>query len=761
MVYTNASYSGMPNENQPSIVNEAKVILSALRRHVRLIGLLVPLGLLAGLGVSYFQTPIYEASAQITLDPRRVAIAQPVNAQTQRRDEPMIDSGRADTELEMMRSEGVVRSVVVSLGLQDMPAFNAPKPGLRSTLTSFVGDAIGQAPEPAAPATEEQRIAATVAAVASNLKVERVATSYAFVLTYSAEDPVLAAQIANAFASAYIDQQMNADFDSTKQAVDWLKQRTDELSAQTLRADRAASEYQTKANISRSDGKLIDEKRLETLSEQLADSQSQLAEAQARYESVKSYSSVSPDQLVVTDSFQNVVITKLRDHYVDIKVRADGLAARFGERHEAVQKLRREAQAIETSIRQELLRYQETYKAEYEIALGRTRDIQKALDDQTGRAASVSAAQVQLNALEADARALRAAYDGYMQRYTDAMQRQSFPVSEARVISNAVASDRPSKPKRALFAGGGLVLGLLVGIGAAFFMEMSHRRIRTRAEAEESSGVECFGYIPRVTPDRRSNTARLPVGRRMALDYAITNPHTVATETFRTVKTALDQHTTEGECPVLGVVSCVPDEGKTTISANLAFLLAQGGRRVLLIDGDVRNPSLSDALASVGETSSQQGAVVRSGTFSVIQQADLPFHFIPAVSSPRTEFAGFNREAGSGLGSGWELVKNLEPDRFAALISAARGYYDYIVVDLPPIVPLSDVRATSKSITAFTMVMGWGTAQANIIGDAIDSVPGMSEKLIGSILNMADLKSLPRYGEYVSTYYNSKYFSQS
>ncbi len=170
MIETNVSYA-VPFPERPSLVNEVRVVLSIIQRHLRLILALIPLGLFAGYAGSYLMTPIYQAVAQISLDPRRVAIAQPVNAQTQRRDEPLIDSGRADTEAETLKSESVLRAVVIQLDLQNNPEFTDPPKGLVARVKSLFSSS-----EPEQ--DEESRIPDTMTAVSKGLKVERVDKSY-------------------------------------------------------------------------------------------------------------------------------------------------------------------------------------------------------------------------------------------------------------------------------------------------------------------------------------------------------------------------------------------------------------------------------------------------------------------------------------------------------------------------------------------------------------------------------------------------------
>ncbi|KQS80545.1 hypothetical protein ASG25_02880 [Rhizobium sp. Leaf384] len=744
-------YNMMSFDSAPTIVNELREFMSILRRRGRLILLMAPLGLVVGYAASYLITPVYTATAQLSLDPRRIAIAQPVNAQTQRRDEPLIDSGRADTEVQTIRSESVIRSVVTSLDLQNEPEFTKASTGVVAKLKILAG-----LQETAPPLGEEDRILVASAAVAKKLTVERVDKSYAYSITFKSENPDLAARIANGFAETYIKKQLDADYDATGQAVAWLKEKSESLSVDLDNAERAASAYQKEARIATSDGKLVDEQQLEKLGEQLSDATAQRVEAQARYEGSLQFSPSSVGELATTDSFQNSVISKLRTEYVEIKNRAAALASRYGENHIAVQKLNSDAEAIENSIRAELLRYQTSYKNDFDVAQAREKSIRDALNAQMDKAADTSSTRVRLKSLEANAAGLRAAYEGFMQRYTESMQRQSFPVSEARVISEAMASTSPSNPKRSLFGLGGLALGLIGGIAGAYTLEVAFRRIRTRNEAETATGVECFGYFPKVDKlvaqghDRQSKPG-LPI------DYVRTEPFSVATETLRTVRTTFEMKNKREACPVLALTSCFPNEGKTSLCGNLGFLFASKNKRILLVDGDVRNPSLSNKLQLTDADVRPEERVMLANGVSVVRRAGLGFDFLSMVETGRINMQKSDR---SNNEKNRRVVASLEPDFFGELIETAKEHYDCILIDLPPIVPLSDVRAVSEWITSFVLVLSWGQSEMRAVNDALETAPAMADKLIGSILNFADLKVLPRYGEHFAAYYNSDYFNR-
>lgn len=743
-------YNVMSFDARPTMVNELREFVSVIRRRSRLLLALVPIGAVLGYSASYLITPVYTATAQLSLDPRRTAIAQPINAQTQRRDEPLIDSGRADTEVETIKSESVIRSVVTSMDLQNVAEFTAPSAGLVSKVKTLLGQQ-----QEAKPLGEEDRILVATAAVSKKLTVERVDKSYAFSITFQSRDPQLAAQIANAFAQTYIKKQLDADYDATSQAVSWLKEKSESLSVDVANADRAASDYQKEARIATSDGKLIDEQQLEKLSEQLADATAQRVEAQARYEGSLQFSPNSVGELATTDSFQNSVISKLRTEYLGVENQAAALATRYGETHAAVIKLKADAKAIEDSIRRELLRYQESYKNDLDVAVAREKSIKQALNDQMDKTANTSSSQVKLKSLEANAAGLRAAYEGFTQRYTEAMQRQSFPVSEARVISEAIASTAPSKPKRIIFALGGLLAGLFGGLAAAYTLEVAYRKIRTRTEAETATGVECFGYFPKI--DKAITLGRdRKASRGLPIDYVKQEPFSVATETLRTVRTTFETRTKGEACPVLAITSCFPNEGKTSLCGNLGFLLTSKKKRILLVDGDVRNPSLSNKLQMTESDIRPNERVTLEGGLTVIRRPDLAFDFLPMLESGHPTAGNY-----VGVSSGGQkVVASLEPEYFRDMIEAAKPHYDCILIDLPPIIPLSDVRAVSEWVSAFVLVLAWGQSEMRVVNDALETVPAMTDKLIGSILNLADLKVLPRYGEYFATYYNSDYFNK-
>jgi succinoglycan biosynthesis transport protein ExoP len=293
--------------------------------------------------------------------------------------------------------------------------------------------------------------------------------------------------------------------------------------------------------------------------------------------------------------------------------------------------------------------------------------------------------------------------------------------------------------------------GAMLGFGASIGAELIDRRFRTKRDVEQLTGIQCMGFVPMMADkafDKRAvKTADQPRSARagMPCDYVVRAPFSVATEVIRGIKIAADQANDGEGARVIGVISALPGEGKSSIAANLAHLIAHSGSLVLLVDGDLRSPSLSRLYtpdADVGLPDILAGqAERRSATYNI---TPLPLYFIPA----RTRM---NLQQSDGI------IASPAMRRF---IDECRTQYTYIVIDLPPFVPVVDVKAAAHLIDGFALVIEWGVTPREVIGDALAAMPAIWDKIFGSVLNKASIKELKRYGEHVGYYDNKNYFKQ-
>ena len=211
------------------------------------------------------------------------------------------------------------------------------------------------------------------------------------------------------------------------------------------------------------------------------------------------------------------------------------------------------------------------------------------------------------------------------------------------------------------------------------------------------------------------------------------------------MKVAADISGAIKENKVIGLTSSMPSEGKSTSSCNLAELIAHGGSKVILVDGDLRNPTLSRKLTSnpdVGLLEVLSGKVSLSE--AIYTDVETGLEFLPAVIESR-------------LAHSSEILGS---DAFRNLIDKLRKSYDYVIVDLPPLAPVVDVRATTKVIDSYVFVIQWGQTKLNLVQRQLGSAPEIFDRLLGVILNKANTKVLDRYEDYYGRYYYKKYYAR-
>ncbi|ACL60714.1 AAA family ATPase [Methylobacterium nodulans] len=739
-----APYPGRSQGSGPTLQNEIRAVLALLRRRLPLILGGALLGLSVFAVFAYTATPLYRASAEVSVDPRRLSVLE--TKDERRKQEPVFDPARVDSLLETVRSERIARAVVADLHLDEDPEFNGTRAGLLAQLRNLL------ASDEAEPATQADREQAAVEAVAGALSVARIENTFVMEIRFLSETPEKAARIANGFAAAFLRDQVQANSDTTQQAAGWLKQRLSELAGAASRADAAVAAFKRQNNIATADGKSIDDQALASISTMLTDAAGATATAQAKLDRVVAVNRQGTPDLAVADALTNEVVIKLRQQYLETNQRATDLASRFGEDHPVVKRLRGEAANTLESIRSELRRIEEVYRSDLEIARQREAALRQSLAEQFRKTSDIGSHQVRLQELESTARTARQAYEDYSQRYIQAVQRESFPVSEARLITEATPPTKKFSPKRTLLMalgfGGGGVLGLLFG----FAVDLADRSLRTRREAAEVIGCGCLGFIPAVREDTaRAGAGDPPAGGQsaspkggLAWDHVLRMPFSIGAETLRSVKVAAD-HARDGQgVRCIGVVSCLPGEGKTAVAANLARMIARNGRKVLLIDGDLRNPTLTRGLAADAQAGLAEAIDAGLDLAAVVRrEPDLPLDVLPATAQ------AMRRDAYEILGS----------PGMRALLAAARERYDYLVVDLPPLMPVTDVRALADALEAYVLVVEWGSTSREVVLDALRSAPVVWDRLLGTILNKARLRQLKRYGEATSTYYHERYLT--
>ena len=438
----------------------------------------------------------------------------------------------------------------------------------------------------------------------------------------------------------------------------------------------------------------------------------------------------------VADALHNEIISKLRQQYLELAQREALFSNRFGNDHLAVVNLRNQMREIRRSIFDELKRIAEAYKSDYDIAKARENSVEKSLAATVAGSQTTNKAQIELRQLESAAQTYRALYDNFQQRYMDSVQQQSFPMTEARVITRASPPSAKSSPKSLLILAVATMGGLVFGLGLAMLREISDRVFRTSSQVEARLKTECVAIVPMIKPGAKV----APVGTKAAADraasriiapnagllrYVIDSPLSRFAESIRAVKVSADLSGAAKSNKVIGITSSLPNEGKSTIAASLAQLCAHGGARVILVDCDLRKPSLSQELAP-NATPGLIDVLTDAASLDEVIWSDpsTKLSFLPAVVKSRLIHTS----------------EILASDAMKRLFDRLRESYDYVIVDLSPLAPVVDVRSATHLLDSYVFVIEWGKTKIDVVEHALNTARGVYDNLLGVVLNKVDLK---------------------
>lgn len=353
--------------------------------------------------------------------------------------------------------------------------------------------------------------------------------------------------------------------------------------------------------------------------------------------------------------------------------------------------------------------------------------------------------QAKLSELRANARTYRRLYDSFFERYAEAGQQQSLQFAEGQVVSPALPPAFRSKPNVALVLSIAVFGGLCLGLGIAAWAELSDRTFRTPEHVTERLKIDCLGALAWIRkPYRRPLAERLlalsgrfrntllgPQLVHSALSsYVLKNPTSHFAETIRSVKLSCDLLLPEQPSRIVGFTSALEREGKSTLAANFAQLLSRAGRRVLLVDADFRKRTLSRSMTPRALKGWCDLALERvSGEEVLRTDGASKMHFFPLLEMPEP----------------FESMEFLASESVRTMFEGLRRQYDYIVVDLPSLASVIDVRASTATIDAYVLVVEWGKTSTETVQCALASAQGVHHKLLGAVLNKTNLRLMHHY----------------
>jgi len=671
-----------------------------LRRRWRLFAVTALATLFVALVFTLLTTPIYRAGTtlQIERDTIKVVAFEGIEPS-----ESPLDRDFYQTQYELLKSRSLARRVIEDLKLVADPTYE------RYVEAADEQAEVGSNGNAVPDGTRRQlRVEALVEPVLDSLAIEPVRNSRLVRVNFDSPDPRMAAKVANAYATGFIASNLERRFQASSFAKKYLEERLAQLKDRLEDSERKVVAFSVQEQIvSISDDKpSLDAQSLGDLNSALAAAEGARMKAEALWRGVSGGDGMALPQVVA-----NPLIQKLREQKAGMEANYQNSLATFKPDYPNMLQLQQQIAEANRQIGVEVSNIRQAVRIDYEAALAQENLLKSRISTLKGDLLDLQGRSIQYNILKREAEKNRQLYDALLQRYKEIGVAGSVGANNISVIDVAVPPSKANSPRKLLNLAIGLVFGMLLGVLVVFAVHHLDNTMRDPKSLESAAGIAVLGAIPRLGEDQT------PV-------QAASDLRSPFSEAYRSVRTALQFATARGLPDTLLITSAGPSEGKSTSALELARNIAQLGKRVLLIDADLRGASVhkSTGLSSAkGLSSLLSGACGldealqswSNGALSVITSGPLP-------PNPPELLGG---------------------DALPKLLGELRERFDVIVLDGPPILGLADAPLLANHATATMIVVAAQSTRIDALQAAIRRLQFAHARLIGVVLTRFDIES--------------------
>lgn len=684
------------------------------------------------------QTPIYRARTQMMIEKDSPSVAT-LDQMFQVQDGWSNDEFY-QTQYRVLQSRTLAKRTLDEMRLGNGPLGNVPPAKVSLDPMSLVTRGVAMASsaltgrKDAAPASAEPHDSNETTAQSDRIDafkagigIEPIRNSRLVDILYTSADPAFAAKAADAVARAYIAQSLELRFSESKEAADWLSQQLTEQRKAVEASEASLQAFREKKGaVSVTDNASnIVVQRLTDLNSALTKAKTERINKEALYNQLKSAeSSGALDSIPAVLS--NDYIQKLRSEVADLQRQQAQLAERYGERHAEMIKVRTAIDLADAKLKNEISKTVESIRNEYQSALSEERSLQSALDSQKSEALSLNRTGIEYGVLQREADSNKQIYENLMQRTKDAGISSERKATNIRIVDAAEVPRVPIAPNLQRSVLLSFVAGLSVSLGFVFFVEYLDSRLKTPNDIKQHLGVPFLGMIPAVPRGKEGPNPLIHV-------VGLSN----FSEAFKTVRTNVLFSSAEDGVRSLVVTSASPGEGKSICSANIAVAMAQAGMRVLLVDADMRRPRVHEIFDLQQEPGLSNLLTGNARASETIQKSPVPgLWLMPAGHIPPNP------------------AELLSSPRFVDFLGALEDHFDWVVLDTPPVLVVTDSVIVGNRATGVAFVVGADQTSRHAARNALDQLTGANVTVIGAILNRADVR---RHSHYYASYYSKDY----
>lgn len=671
-------------------------------------------------------TPLYQATARVVLERQQfnVGIQQVVTSENQ-----ITSTDFYTNQCEIIKSRSLAKNVIDELDLKNHREQNAREKSLNPAIPK---DALQDS------RSETQFIDGFL----SNLTVSLMRNSGVVNISYAGYEPQSITKIANTIVKKYIEQDWEKRYNTAKDALEWLDKQMKDVKISLEESELALQKYKKENDLIAVEAVMIGKasgaasladqgqnvvlQKLMELNSAVTNAKTERVRLEVIYSKLREFKNVQDkDDIVqsIPPVVQNALIQNLKTAYATMEKDFSLHSQRYGMKHPKILQLSAELNTTRDNITKEAYRICDSIATEYEIAKNREATLLQILEQQKSEVFALGDKAIQYGVLKREVDTNRQVYETLLARMKETNLTEDIKMSNIRILDLAEVPLRPTKPNKTLNILLGVIVGLVGGLGIAFLMEYVDNTIRTQEDIEKYLGTSLLGIVGHIPLDKKeTQTAKL-----IAHDL----PRHNITESLKHIRTSIMFSHPDNPKKTLLVTSATPTEGKTLIASNLAVVMAQTGKKVLLIDADLRKPAVHK-LFQIDKSFGLSNLLVKSSDLrTVAKPTQIPNVYAiscgPIPPNP-SELLGSSA-----------MIDNL---------TLAKESFDWIIIDSPPLLSVTDARILAKIVDGIVFVIRSKKANREVVQKALGLFSDSRNKLLGVVINDVDITKDKYYYQY-------------